>query len=917
MERFLVSAATGTMNSLLGKLGTILNNEYKLLKGVRDDIKFLKRELEAMAAFLLRMADMEEPNPQSQLHADDVRELSYDIEDKIDKFMLLVNHESSSQSESFKELLNKCMKKIADIKTRHKIAKDVKDIKSQVKELAERHARYKIDESSKPRNEKVDPRLCAVFKDTTELVGIDAPRDDLVKLLTDEKGESAYQLKVVSIVGTGGLGKTTLARQVYNKIGANFDCRAFVPISRSPDMSKILSSIFSQLRNQDQYHAGAGDPTLLIEQIRKFLENKRYLIVIDDIWDAQTWKFLECAFVKSGLGSRVMSTTRNNDIANACCSCDRDLVYKIKPLSDADSAKLFFKRIFGDEESCPSSLKEVSKDILRKCAGLPLAITAISSLLATGKTEQEWNQVRSSITSVEGKSSDIEAMKYILSLSYFDLPFHLRSCLLYLTMFPEDYEVERKRLVHRWISEGLIRGKDREDLVELGNTYFHELINRCLIQPVEVKYNGKASSCRVHDTVLDFLIYMSDKENFCTLLSKKAKSDRRIRRISLMGNEDPEIIEQLDLSHARSLGAFRPTNQLPSLVKSEALRVLDLRRCEQLAYHVEDIGRLIQLRYLNIRGCVIELPKQIGDLEYLETLITDPNLSVLPESVSRLKRLARLSVGNSTKLPDAFGNMENLQELWEINPFIQSPKFVEELGKLINLMKLKILLRSSRFASYEEKCIVSSLFELDNCNLRKLSITFEWGVEDGFIRDMCFPSLNCVQSICLWHRETRLFAKWLLSLANLQKLRIVRGKIEQQDIEMFGTISTLVKFQLALDSEDPISIIIRSEGFQQLQMFVLKWFNGLKFEAGSMPSLKVLQLLVHVRKLKDCGNDFDFGIQHLASLGSLHVDIFCLGAKAADVEALEHGLKSMVEANPNHPALEIRKLCEKDMLPDE
>lgn len=141
MERFLVSAATGTMNSLLGKLGTILNNEYKLLKGVRDDIKFLKRELEAMAAFLLRMADMEEPNPQSQLHADDVRELSYDIEDKIDKFMLLVNHESSSQSESFKELLNKCMKKIADIKTRHKIAKDVKDIKSQVKELAERHAR--------------------------------------------------------------------------------------------------------------------------------------------------------------------------------------------------------------------------------------------------------------------------------------------------------------------------------------------------------------------------------------------------------------------------------------------------------------------------------------------------------------------------------------------------------------------------------------------------------------------------------------------------------------------------------------------------------------------------------------------------------------------------------------------------------
>jgi hypothetical protein len=150
-------------------------------------------------------------------------------------------------------------------------------------------------------------------------------------------------------------------------------------------------------------------------------------------------------------------------------------------------------------------------------------------------------------------------MKYTLSLSYFDLPLHLRSCLLYLTMFPEDYEVKRKRLVHRWISEGFICGKYGEDLVELGDAYFHELVNRSLIQPVKVKYNGKASCCRVHDTVLDFLIYMSEKENFCTLLSNKAKLDRRIRRVSLTGNEDQEIIEQLDLSHARSLGVFDPT----------------------------------------------------------------------------------------------------------------------------------------------------------------------------------------------------------------------------------------------------------------------------------------------------------------------------------------------------------------------
>ena len=143
MERFLVSASTGAMSSLLVKLGTMLSDEYKLLKGVHDDIKFLKDELEAMQAFLLVMADVEDPDKQAKLRADSVRELSYEIEDNIDKFMLLAEScDSSSKSDGFGKLFNKIMKKITDIKNRHKIGKDLKDIKSQVMEVSERYARY-------------------------------------------------------------------------------------------------------------------------------------------------------------------------------------------------------------------------------------------------------------------------------------------------------------------------------------------------------------------------------------------------------------------------------------------------------------------------------------------------------------------------------------------------------------------------------------------------------------------------------------------------------------------------------------------------------------------------------------------------------------------------------------------------------
>ena len=142
MERFLVSASTGAMGSLLGKLSTMLSDECKLLKDVRHDIKFLKDELEAMQAFLLVMADVENPDQQAKLRVDVVREMSYEIEDNIDKFMQLVDHGCSSKSDGFQIFFSKSMKKITNIKTRHKIAKDVKDIMTQVKVISERYSRY-------------------------------------------------------------------------------------------------------------------------------------------------------------------------------------------------------------------------------------------------------------------------------------------------------------------------------------------------------------------------------------------------------------------------------------------------------------------------------------------------------------------------------------------------------------------------------------------------------------------------------------------------------------------------------------------------------------------------------------------------------------------------------------------------------
>nr|ATY37426.1 SrTm5 resistance protein [Triticum monococcum]UFE16541.1 Sr22b [Triticum monococcum] len=923
MAEVLVSASTGAMGSLLRKLGAMLTDEYKLLKNVRGDIKFLKDELEVMCAFLLKMSDVEEPDEPTKLRVTAVREMSYKIEDNIDKFMVLVEHESSCSeaAHGVAKLMDKCKNLLPDIKTRRRIAKEVKDIKKEIKDVSDRFSRYKIDESSSsmPAKGKVDPRLRAVYKDAAELVGIDGPKDELVKWLNEKEGQS---LKSVSIVGYGGLGKTTLANQIRVNLGATFDCGAFVSISRKPDMKAILRSILSQITKKDEACSRLDDIQLIIDKIREFLQDTRYFIIIDDIWELGTWETLKCAFVKNTLGSRIIITTRIVDVAKSCSPSSEDLVYEMKPLSEADSKKLFFKRIFGCEESCPDSLKEAANDILKKCRGLPLAINAISSVLVTTReTKEEWDRVRHSIRSSKVKSDIIETMNYILSLSYFDLPHHLRSCLLYLALFPEDQLIGRKRLVRRWISEGFIHGESGQDLMELGEEYFHQLVNRSLIQPGNIGYDGKAMYCRVHDTILDFLIDKSSEENMCTVLKKQCKPNGIVRRLSLMGNEDEEIVEQLDLSHARSISAFGDIKLLPSLGRSKCLRVLDLQGCDQLEnHHIKDIERLYQLRYLDISSTgITELPRQIGELLYLETLVAY-GLRELPESTSRLQRLARLFVYSGCKLPGGLGNLINLQELDCVDAL--HLKHVEELGKLTNLRKLSIKLdtggiEGNKLEESKEK-LVSSLCKLDECGLRSLSIHYYLREKDG--EEPFLPALGCIQEVCVYGQDISRISRWLASLPNLHRLFLNQPKIEQQDIEMIGLIPNLIDLSLSLyKTDDAGRLIIRREGFQQLQSFRVYHtrMGVLMFEPGAMPRLKELKFYDFIGKPKSGAVDFDFGIQHLSSLARLTVDLSCVGWTAAEVEAAEDAFKSMAEANPNRPILEMTRLFPQDMLRDE
>lgn len=273
--------ATGAISTLLPKLGDLLKEEYKLQKSVRGEIMFLEAELEAMQTALLKISSApidDQPDAQVNLWVREVRELSYDLEDNIDRFLVRVDQE---QLHGLRGFIDRSLNLLTKANLRRQIGTEIKDIKTRIREVSERHERYKIDSvtAAKPTRPSVDSlRLAALHKRTSELIGTEGKIKDVVKMLMEEDEISNRQLKTVSIVGMGGLGKTTLANEVYKKLKAQFDCQAFVSVSLTPKMDQVFKSMLRQLDNKryNNINGEIWDETQLINELRSLLKNKRY-----------------------------------------------------------------------------------------------------------------------------------------------------------------------------------------------------------------------------------------------------------------------------------------------------------------------------------------------------------------------------------------------------------------------------------------------------------------------------------------------------------------------------------------------------------------------------------------------------------------------------------------------------------------
>ncbi|RCV29451.1 hypothetical protein SETIT_6G014600v2 [Setaria italica] len=936
MAELMASAATSVMGSVIGKLTAMLGEKYQLARDVEQGIRFLKDELSTMDVVLQELADKEDDqmDPVAKDWRNKVREVSYDIEDCIDRFML--NHSHGGSKANF---VREAMRKVKMLWKDQGIAEEIQKLKILVTDQSERAKRYRIHHylAASPQPVRLDPRATALFQEARDPVGIDGPREEIIQLLQVEENRH----KVVSIYGTAGQGKTTLAMEVYRKITQTqaFDCRAFVSVSQTLDMKKLLRDILSQIVSTsefDQLQSERWETEQLMRKMRDYLIDKRYFILIDDIWNVSDWELVEAALPRNDNGSRIITTTRSKTVAETCAGIDAQM-YKAKPLGDDESRRLFFKRLFHSTEHCPQDLMAVSSDILRKCGGLPLAIISIAGLLANrSKTKEVWVNALKYISAAVDRDSHIDKMKRIFLLSYFDLPLYLRSCMLYLSVFPEDYLIDCRRLILLWVAEGLIPGQGRENMEQLGRSYLNELINRSLVQPIKVGADSATvKECRVHDVILEFIVSKAVEDNFVTVWNRNGFSENyssnKIRRLSIQHDISRRPEEMVKIkehaAHIRSINIFDPNSVLlikntSMFLSSQVLRVLNTETRVELLEdcylgHVKSFG---QMKYLMLEiwssTCHCKLPKDIEKLQHLETLDVRwcTGIDKLPASITQLQRLVRLLVGAKVKLPDGIGNLQALEELSLISLGFQTIKFIQGLGDLTNLKVLGIdwwypyavVVRHVDVEGHKEACI-SSLSKLVT-TLRELHVVQSARDDRLSFMASCGSTPPPLRRLVFHERRGPSVVphQIISSLVNLTRLSI--GLVSQEGINILASLPMLLSVTVRVSGDSGIRYTISSQGFQCLVKFNFDCFHGgaLEFEPGAMPKLQRLMLCLEAR------GQFNFeqgglvlGLQNLAGLRYVALRIHCSRATPDEVQDLEDDIRVAAGAHPNRPVLQL------------
>uniref|UniRef100_A0A7N0TYE8 Uncharacterized protein n=1 Tax=Kalanchoe fedtschenkoi TaxID=63787 RepID=A0A7N0TYE8_KALFE len=534
-------------------------------------------------------------------------------------------------------------------------------------------------------------RPTSSVNDTITIFGRSEDKKNIMKLLESRDGEDDA-LRVIPIVGLGGVGKTTLANMIFHECRSStpplFDVNVWACLSDEFKVVDVIKSILEFITKRKPKLEGLDS---LQQQLKKELQDKKFLLILDDNWseDSKKWDDLRTPFLVGKPGSRIIVTTRSKDVAKIVAGV-RDVFHQLNVMSGNESWSLFESVAFPKGSEGESlTLKEIGRAIVKKCNGLPLAIKMIGGLLFKyGNDEMKWKSVLES--TVWSSTSQILPS---LWLSYYHLPQHIQQCFAYFSLFPKDYEFEMEEMVMLWVAEGFIeRTSESEQHEDVARGYFNHLLLNFFIQ----ESPSGSSQFVLHDLVHDLAEYVS--RGLCV---DWADINLQSRRLCYKQGEDEMSLYKLKVQKLTHLRTFIPSVHwrsgiyLDKKILSDMLSNFKLLRVLSLeAYPISalpaSLGDMKLLRYMNLSRTYIEcLPLRICLLYNLQFLNLSrcERLKQLPANIVDLVNLRYLNVDgtNLEEMPDGIGRMKSLQMLPKLVLGEDKSKHMKELKDLTSL----------------------------------------------------------------------------------------------------------------------------------------------------------------------------------------------------------------------------------------